>query len=94
MLLSDVLAIKGKLLYTISPQKTLADALTLMTEQDMGSLVVIDDGDIELHAGDDGLNPTAGRAPGPRCRGPAIRRAMHRQPQHPYRKNKTYMATD
>lgn len=44
MLLSDVLAIKGKLLYTISPQKTLADALALMTEQDMGSLVVIEQG--------------------------------------------------
>ncbi|NSL55012.1 CBS domain-containing protein [Uliginosibacterium aquaticum] len=44
MLLSDVLAIKGKTLYTISPQKTLADALALMSEQDVGSLVVIERG--------------------------------------------------
>jgi CBS domain-containing protein len=44
MLLSDVLAIKGKLLHTISPDKTLADAVALMNEQDMGSLVVIEHG--------------------------------------------------
>ena len=44
MLLSDVLAIKGKTLYTISPQKPLADALTLMSDLDVGSLVVMDQG--------------------------------------------------
>lgn len=44
MLLSDVLAIKGKTLYTISPQKPLADALALMSDLDVGSLVVMDQG--------------------------------------------------
>ena len=44
MLLCDVLALKGKLLCSISPHRNLAEALALMTEQDVGSLVVIDEG--------------------------------------------------
>lgn len=43
MLLSDVLAIKGKTLYSISPHKSLAEAFALMSEIDVGSLVVLED---------------------------------------------------
>lgn len=44
MLVSEILAIKGKVLYTIAPNKSLAEAVTIMTEQDVGSLVVFDKG--------------------------------------------------
>ncbi|WP_341675197.1 CBS domain-containing protein [Niveibacterium sp. SC-1] len=44
MLVSEILAIKGKVLYTIAPNKTLAEAIAVMTEQDVGSLVVFDHG--------------------------------------------------
>ncbi|AWI80222.1 hypothetical protein CEW87_13130 [Parazoarcus communis] len=44
MLVSEILAIKGKVLYTISPNKSLAEAVTIMTEQDVGSLVVFSKG--------------------------------------------------
>jgi CBS domain-containing protein len=44
MLVSEILAIKGKVLYTISPERTLAEAVSIMTEQDVGSLVVFDRG--------------------------------------------------
>jgi len=44
MLVSEILAIKGKVLYTISPNKKLAEAVTIMTEQDVGSLVVFSKG--------------------------------------------------
>ncbi|PKO53304.1 MAG: hypothetical protein CVU28_09480, partial [Betaproteobacteria bacterium HGW-Betaproteobacteria-21] len=44
MLVSEILAIKGKVLYTIAPNKSLAEAVTIMTEQDVGSLVVFDRG--------------------------------------------------
>ncbi|MBR0566230.1 CBS domain-containing protein [Azoarcus sp. L1K30] len=40
MLVSEILAIKGKVLYTVAPNKSLAEAVTIMTEQDVGSLVV------------------------------------------------------
>jgi len=39
MLVRKILAIKGTALYTISPEKTLAEAVAIMTEQDVGSLV-------------------------------------------------------
>jgi CBS domain-containing protein len=39
MKVSEILAIKGTVLYTIAPDKTLVDALDIMTEQDVGSLV-------------------------------------------------------
>jgi len=44
MLVSEILAIKGKVLFTISPNKPLAEAVSVMTEQDVGSLVVFDKG--------------------------------------------------
>ncbi|MBI1904746.1 MAG: CBS domain-containing protein [Rhodocyclales bacterium] len=44
MLVSEILAIKGKVLYTIAPSKRLAEAVEIMTEQDVGSLVVFSKG--------------------------------------------------
>jgi CBS domain-containing protein len=44
MLVSEILAIKGKVLYTIAPNKSLADAVEIMAEQDVGSLVVFSHG--------------------------------------------------
>lgn len=44
MLVSEILAIKGKVLYTIAPTRSLAEAVTIMTEQDVGSLVVFSQG--------------------------------------------------
>ena len=44
MQVSEILAVKGQVLFTIAPGKTLADALAIMTEQDVGSLVVFDAG--------------------------------------------------
>ncbi len=44
MLVSEILAIKGTVLYSISPQHTLQDAVSTMTELDIGSLVVVDNG--------------------------------------------------
>ena len=44
MLVSEILAIKGKVLYTIAPNKTMAEAVAIMTEQDVGSLVVFSHG--------------------------------------------------
>lgn len=44
MLVSEILAIKGKVLYTIAPERSLAEAVAIMTEQDVGSLVVFAQG--------------------------------------------------
>ncbi|MBA3904382.1 MAG: hypothetical protein C0522_12055 [Rhodocyclaceae bacterium] len=44
MHVKEILAIKGAVLYTIAPSKTLADAVTVMTGQDVGSLVVFESG--------------------------------------------------
>ncbi len=44
MLVSEILAIKGKVLYTIAPERSLAEAVEIMTEQDVGSVVVFDGG--------------------------------------------------
>ena len=44
MLVSEILAIKGKVLFTVASNKTLAEAVAVMTEQDVGSLVVFDKG--------------------------------------------------
>ncbi len=44
MLVSEILAIKGKVLYTIAPNRSLGEAVAVMTEQDVGSLVVFDHG--------------------------------------------------
>ncbi|MDK9724441.1 MAG: CBS domain-containing protein [Sterolibacteriaceae bacterium MAG5] len=44
MQVREILAIKGTVLYTISPDKTLADAVAIMSEQDVGSLVCFSGG--------------------------------------------------
>lgn len=44
MQVSEILAVKGQVLFTIGPNKTLADAVAIMTEQDVGSLVIFDAG--------------------------------------------------
>ena len=44
MLVSEILAIKGKVLFTIAPNRPLAEAVEVMTEQDVGSLVVFSRG--------------------------------------------------
>ena len=44
MKVSDILRVKGNTLYTITPEDTLADAVKLMAEKDIGSLVVMSNG--------------------------------------------------
>ena len=44
MQVSDILRVKGHTLFTVPPQETLAKAMVLMEEQDIGSLVVMDKG--------------------------------------------------
>ena len=46
MKVSDILRVKGNTLYTTAPGRPLADALNLMAELDIGSLVVMDHGDL------------------------------------------------
>jgi CBS domain-containing protein len=44
MQVREILAIKGTVLYTIPPDRTLAEAVEIMTEQDVGSLVCFESG--------------------------------------------------
>ena len=44
MLVSEILEIKGTVLYTVVPSSPLGEAVATMTEQDIGSLVVFDAG--------------------------------------------------
>ena len=46
MKVSDILRVKGNTLYTASPDEPLADAVGLMAERDIGSLVVMEHGDL------------------------------------------------
>ena len=46
MKVSDILRIKGSTLYTVNPDETLISALGLMAERDIGSLVVMEHGDL------------------------------------------------
>lgn len=46
MKVSDILRVKGNTLYTVSPEEPLARALGTMAEKDIGSLVVMDHGDL------------------------------------------------
>ena len=46
MKVSDILRVKGNTLYTVSPDEPLSRALDIMAEKDIGSLVVIDHGDL------------------------------------------------
>jgi CBS domain-containing protein len=44
MKVSDILRVKGGILYTVSPDQPLADAVNTMADRDIGSLVVMDHG--------------------------------------------------
>ncbi|HEY5720033.1 MAG TPA: CBS domain-containing protein [Gammaproteobacteria bacterium] len=46
MKVADILRVKGNTLYTITPEEPLADALRTMAESDIGSLIVMDHGDL------------------------------------------------
>ena len=46
MKVSDILHVKGNTLYTVSPAQPLADAVQTMAEFDIGSLVVMEYGDL------------------------------------------------
>ncbi len=46
MKVSDILRIKGSTLYTVNPDQSLIGALGLMAERDIGSLVVMEHGDL------------------------------------------------
>jgi len=44
MQVREILALKGKVLFTIAPQQKLAEAVATMSEHDVGSLVCFDSG--------------------------------------------------
>ncbi len=46
MKVSDILRVKGNTLYTVAPEEALATALDAMSTNDIGSLVVMDHGDL------------------------------------------------
>jgi CBS domain-containing protein len=46
MKVSDILRVKGNTLYTVGPEEPLARAIDIMAEKDIGSLVVMDHGDL------------------------------------------------
>ncbi len=46
MKVSDILRVKGGTLYTVAPKDELAQAVTTMSENDIGSLVVMDRGEL------------------------------------------------
>ena len=46
MKVSDILRVKGSTLYTVSPDQPLATAVQTMAERDIGSLVVMEYGDL------------------------------------------------
>ncbi len=46
MLTKEILRIKGTVLYTIAPEGPLAEAVETMAEHDIGSLVVMEHGDL------------------------------------------------
>jgi len=46
MKVSEILQVKGNILYTITPDQPLVDAANTMAEKDIGSLVVMEYGDL------------------------------------------------
>jgi CBS domain-containing protein len=46
MKVSDILRVKGNTLFTVAPDQTLSKALDLMSEEDIGSLVVMERGEL------------------------------------------------
>ena len=46
MRVSDILRVKGNVLFTVTPDEPLANAISVMSEKDIGSLVVMEHGDL------------------------------------------------
>jgi len=46
MKVSDILRVKGNTLYTVEPSQLLSEAMQAMAERDIGSLVVMEHGDL------------------------------------------------
>ncbi|MES2482362.1 MAG: CBS domain-containing protein [Pseudomonadota bacterium] len=46
MKVSDILRVKGNTLYTVTPDEPLATAVNVMADKDIGSLVVMEHGDL------------------------------------------------
>jgi CBS domain-containing protein len=46
MKVSDILRVKGNTLYTVTPEEPLARAIEIMAQRDIGSLVVMEHGDL------------------------------------------------
>ena len=46
MQVSDILRVKGSTLFTVQPEQALMDAVRFMAEKDLGSLVVMDKGQV------------------------------------------------
>ena len=46
MKVSDILRVKGNTLYTVSPEEPLAHAIDIMADKDIGSLVVMERGNL------------------------------------------------
>ena len=46
MKVSDILRLKGTTLYTVLPSEPLADAVRVMSERDIGSLVIMEHGEL------------------------------------------------
>lgn len=46
MKVSDILRVKGNTLYTVTPDEPLSKAVEIMAEKDIGSLVVMEHGDL------------------------------------------------
>ena len=46
MKVSDILRVKGNTLFTVSPDESLAVAVQVMSDKDIGSLVVMEHGDV------------------------------------------------
>jgi CBS domain-containing protein len=46
MKVSDILRVKGNTLYTVAPDEPVANAINVMAEKDIGSLVVMDKGEL------------------------------------------------
>lgn len=46
MKVSEILNVKGNILYTVKPDSPMLDAVNMMVEKDIGSLVVMDSGEL------------------------------------------------
>jgi len=46
MKVSDILRVKGTVLYSVTPSQPLSDAVEIMSDKDIGSLVVMENGDL------------------------------------------------